>query len=248
MLSNTVRYVADQIGFEVIANWRLPNLSYTRRLQGLFKHFGITSVIDVGANAGGFRDQLRNELGFPGPIYSFEPDPTLGAALAQRAALDPKWTVFPMALGASTGTMTFNIMKNSVYNSFLPPTAMQPGVFGHGNVVIRTVDVEMRTLAEMASAFPDLKHTYFKVDTQGFDLEVLKGGPDVLCQVPALQTEVSLKPQYLGGPTMKESLAAFTELGFAIADLFLVSTDNDHRALEFDCIMVRDLPDTASSG
>jgi len=127
MLNSAVKSIAGRAGIEVIASWRVPTLSYTRRLQGIFEHFGMTSVIDVGANAGQFRDQMRYEIGFSGPIYSFEPDPTLAALLAQRAAADPAWTVFPVALGAVAGSMSFNIMKNSVYNSFHSPATEQVG-------------------------------------------------------------------------------------------------------------------------
>ncbi len=240
MLKSLVKYVAGRAGLEMMANWRLQNLSYTHRLQTLFEYFGITTVIDIGANAGQFRDQMRFEVGFSGPIYSFEPDPTLAAALMQRAKTDPKWTIFPVALGAASGMLTFNIMQNSVYNSFRTPNCEQLVHFENGNAVAQTMEVEVRTLDGMAESFPDLAHTYFKVDTQGFDLEVLKGGREVARQVPALQTEVSLKPLYLGGPSMEESVAAFSELGFSVADLFLVSTDGQHRAVEFDCVMVRD--------
>lgn len=240
MFKNVIGHIAASAGFEIIADWRMPNLSYTHRLQTLFKYFSITSVIDVGANAGQFRDQLRSEIGFAGPIASFEPDPALAAALRQRAAADPEWTIFPLALGAAAGTMTFNIMQNSVYNSFHVPDAEQSAHHGNGNAVAHALDVEVRTLDSMADAFPDLAHTYFKVDTQGFDLEVLKGGPETVRQVPALQTEVSLKRLYLKGPTMDESIAAFAQLGFSVADFFLVSTDGQHRAVEFDCIMVKD--------
>jgi FkbM family methyltransferase len=240
MLKNVVGRIAASAGFEIIADWRMTNLSHTHRLQTLFKYFGITSVIDVGANAGQFRDQLRSEVGFTGPVYSFEPDPALAAALRQRAAADPEWTIFPIALGAAAGTMTFNIMRNSVYNSFHVPDAEQSAHHGNGNAVAHTIDVEVRTLDSMADAFPDLARAYFKIDTQGFDLEVLKGGWEVVRRVPALQTEVSLRRLYLEGPTMEQSIAAFARLGFSVADFFLVSTDGQHRAVEFDCIMVRD--------
>lgn len=240
MLKNVVGQIAASAGFKVIAGWRMPNLSYTHRLQALFKFFAITSVIDVGANAGQFRDQLRSEIGFAGPIYSFEPDPALAAGLRQRAAADPGWTIFPVALGAAAGTMAFNIMQSSVYNSFNLPDAEQSAHRCNGNAVAHTIDVEVRTLDSMAGAFPDLAHSYFKVDTQGFDLEVLKGGREIIRQVPALQTEVSMKRLYLEAPTMEESIAAFARLGFSVADFFLVSTDGQHRAVEFDCIMVKD--------
>lgn len=240
MLRHVVGHVAGRAGFEMVAKWRMPNLAYTRRLQTLFKDLVITSIIDVGANAGQFRDQMRAEVGFTGPIYSFEPDPALAAGLAQRAAADPEWTVFPVALGAAAGMMAFNVMQNSVYNSFRAPDLAQSAHHGNGNAVAQTVDVEMRTLDAMAGIVPDLAHTYLKVDTQGFDLEVLKGGRESVRQLPALQTEVSLKRLYLNGPSMEESIKAFSELGFAVADLFLVSTDGNHRAVEFDCVMVRD--------
>ncbi len=232
--------VAGRLGFEVVASWRMPRLSYARRLQGLFKHFGITSVIDVGANAGQFRDLMRGEVGFAGPIHSFEPDPALAAALARRAAADPAWTVHPCALGASAGTAAFNVMENSEYNSFHSPDAREARHAANGNRVARTVEVEVRTLDAAAAGFPDLAHAFLKIDTQGFDLEVLKGGNAVARQVPMAQTEVSLRKLYSGSPSMQDSIAAFGVLGFAVADLFLVSTDGGQRAVEFDCVMVRD--------
>jgi FkbM family methyltransferase len=242
---HTANALAGRMGFEVVASWRLPRLAYTRRLQELFQHFGITSVIDVGANAGQFRDQMRDEVGFAGPIHSFEPDPALAAALARRAASDPAWTVSPCALGASAGTMAFNIMDNPVYNSFHAPEGQEAGHAANGNRVVRTVDVEVRTLDAAAASLPDLAHAFLKIDTQGFDLEVLKGGEAVARQIPVLQTEVSLRRLYSGGPSMDEAIAAFGRLGFAVADLFLVSTDGGHRAVEFDCIMVQELPASA---
>ncbi len=89
---------------------------------------------------------------------------------------------------------------------------------------------------------------YLKIDTQGFDLEVLKSGNAVARQVPVVQTEVSLRTLYSGSPSMQDSVAAFGELGFTIADLFLISTDSGHRAVEFDCIMVRDARDATAQG
>lgn len=240
VLKSAIDQVAARAGVEVIAKWRMPTLAYATRLQRLFEYFAITSVIDIGANNGHFHDQIRHEVGFEGPVFSFEPDPGLSEELALRAAADPLWTVFPFALGAAAGTLPINIMNNSVYNSFHQPTEKPIGEFGHGNCVSRTVNVEVRALDAMAGEFPDLSHTYVKIDTQGFDLEVLKGGRDVMRQVPALQTEVSLLAQYLDAPMMDASIAAFSELGFGVADLFLVSTNGRHRAIEFDCIMVRD--------
>lgn len=218
ILRSMIKRVAASAGFKVIAGWRMQNLSYTHRLQLLFKHFAITSIIDVGASAGQFRDRMRSGVGFTGPIYSFEPDPALAAELQRRAAADPGWVIFPGALGAAAGRMTFNLMQDSVYNSFLKPNAGHGAHDDNGSAVAQAVEVDVRTFDAMASTFPDLSHTY------------LESGRDVVRQVPALQTEVSLVAQYSGSPLMQDSIAAFVDLGFAVADLFLVATNGRHRA------------------
>ena len=85
----------------------------------------------------------------------------------------------------------------------------------------------------------DLRYTFLKLDTQGFDSEVLKGGPESASKIPALQTEVSVLPVYPGMPNFSESLAVLTGMGVAISDLFIISADTHLRAVEFDCLMVR---------
>ena len=235
---------AGRAGVEITPKWRVPGLPYVRRLQTMFEAFGITAIIDIGANAGQFHDQMRTEVGFTGQIFSFEPDPTLAERLQRRAAASDKaWTIFPMALGSEPGVMQFNIMHDPVYNSFNAPSVASVRGHERGNTVVRTIEVEVATLDAMAQQFPDLAHTYLKIDTQGFDLEVIKGGSSVVRTVPAMQTEISVKPIYVGSPTMEDSIATLTGHGFTIADMFLVSTDGEHRAVEFDCIMVRDKRD-----
>jgi Methyltransferase FkbM domain len=59
----------------------------------------------------------------------------------------------------------------------------------------------------------DLRRTYLKLDTQGFDLEVLRGGAQVISTLPALQTEVSFHPFYEGMPDYKMAIAAFETYG-----------------------------------
>jgi hypothetical protein len=84
-----------------------------------------------------------------------------------------------------------------------------------------------------------LRHTFLKLDAQGFDLEVLKGGKKSIMEIPAVQTEVSFKPLYDKMPGYKESIAAFGRYGFVVADFFLVASDSKHAAMEFDALMVR---------
>ena len=238
-MKRLIEKLADRAGYQVVANWRAKSLPLAKKMREIFKLLQIESVIDVGANEGQYHDFLRGEVGFHGQIWSFEPLPDLARKLAERAKADALWKIFPVALGVQAETKSMNQMTASVFSSFLSPAADLAPNFVGWNKVQSTHEVTVRTLDSMASEFGDLSHTYLKIDTQGFDLQVLKGGAAVVGRVPALQTEVSFRPLYGGMPHFDESIKAFEAAGFAVSDFFYVAGDDNLRAWEFDCLMVR---------
>ncbi|MGO9302451.1 MAG: FkbM family methyltransferase [Candidatus Korobacteraceae bacterium] len=230
-------WLADQIGCRIVPRWRVAGLPAAQRLQEVFAKRQIDRVIDVGANEGQFYKFLRLEVGFTGQIVSFEPIPELAARLQERSTNDSSWTVHACALGATAGELTLNVTAKTAFSSFLLPLALDPDF--SGNVVERTIRVPVSTLDEM---FPDpiaLRHTYLKLDTQGFDLEVAGGGERTLETIPALQTEVSFSALYDGMPDYQKSLSVFNQYGFHVSDFFVVAARSDGIACEFDCIMLR---------
>lgn len=85
-----------------------------------------------------------------------------------------------------------------------------------------------------------LRTTFLKLDTQGYDLEVLKGGKGATTVIPLLQTEVSFRPIYHEMPSFLVSFTALSNLGYAVADMFAVgSSVPAGGTYEFDMIMVR---------
>jgi hypothetical protein len=79
-----------------------------------------------------------------------------------------------------------------------------------------------------------------KVDTQGFDLEVVEGAVKVLDRVRALQLEVPAKRVYDGMPPLPRTLERLDELGFEVTGMFPVTRDRDLlRVVEFDCVLRR---------
>jgi len=80
---------------------------------------------------------------------------------------------------------------------------------------------------------------YLKLDTQGFDMEVLRGGSDSLSTVPALQREASVIGIYKGMPTYMETIRHIGERGFHLSGLYPVARDSSLRLFEFDCVMIR---------
>ena len=129
-----------------------------------------------------------------------------------------------------------NVMAASVFSSFLQP--ISGGTYAAGNTVSRVEVVPVSTLDIEFPNLEALRTTYLKLDTQGFDLEVLRGGRVAAGIIPALQSEVSFKPEY-NMPDYVEAMAEFGRCGFAVADMFLVNAEEADIAVEFDCVMVR---------
>jgi FkbM family methyltransferase len=239
--------LARLLGLKLVGVRDMHAHALAEHLRLLFRHLRIDCVFDVGANAGQYYRLLRREVGYRGLVVSFEPVPALAAQLARKAVRDPLWIVRPVALGATPGTMSINVMAASVFSSFLPPDHTHTATVGSQNIVERVQPVAVDTLdrvaAEILQSHP-VRSAYLKLDTQGFDLEVFKGAQATLPIVAALQSELSFVPIYVGMPPWREALDTYSAAGFAVSALFPVNQDEKLRLLEADCVLVR----SASTG
>ncbi|HEY1734552.1 MAG TPA: FkbM family methyltransferase [Acidimicrobiales bacterium] len=212
----------------------------------VFARYGINVVFDVGAHHGEYGVWLRRN-GYRGWIASFEPVAANIAALRRRSAGDGRWLIFPTALGAAGGRAEINVARNSVFSSFLGVTAYATDTFGTEPEVAAIESVEVATLDDVAGGVLDRvaldestqPRAYLKLDTQGWDLEVLKGGNRTLGRTSALQTEVSCQPVYREMPTMATSIETLRAHGFSVSGLFPVTRDATLRVVELDCVAVR---------
>jgi FkbM family methyltransferase len=237
-LQRIIRHAADAVGYEAFPKDMSEGPVMAIRLRHLFERCCIERVVDVGANKGQFRDFLRFDLRFAGPIHSFEPDPDLADALRQRAAReDPLWTISQIALGREAGARTFSRMRHSVYNSFLTPRTGPKT--DRENSVAERFEVEVRRLDDLLPELGDLGRTYLKLDTQGFDLEVLAGGRTAFGRAPLAQTEVSFIPIYIESPDWMASMKAFLDAGFMVADFFIVNGPAQGAAWEADLVLIK---------
>jgi hypothetical protein len=79
--------------------------------------------------------------------------------------------------------------------------------------------------------------TMLKVDTQGFDLEVLRGAGPRLAGFAAVQAEAHLVTNYVGAPTFRELLDFMDEAGFVLSAVHPASRDRKTLELrEVDCL------------
>jgi FkbM family methyltransferase len=246
-LKHRIGEFAHRLGYTVIPNWQMDTFRSAEFLRRFFDYLNIDCVIDVGANAGQYHKFLVEEVGFEGLVASFEPIPALAAKLQGEASGNPKWLVDGCALGREPGSMTFNVMANTEFSSFLAPLSDKTAAFGGANTVTQTVSVEVKTLDQVVPKLRrerGVKNIYLKLDTQGFDLEVLKGAAASLETISGLQSEMSVRPIYAGMPRYGEVIAYLEERGFVMSGLFPNNAGHFPLLIEFDCYMFR--PDKGS--
>jgi FkbM family methyltransferase len=157
-------------------------------LAHLVSFFPKPVALDVGANEGALSEVLL-DAGFE--VYAFEPYAPAMKKLAKRLASRARLHLMEMALGSEDTTLALSIAEGgredtgddpSVYNTF------RPHFVGKAVTFTSQVEVPVRSLSSLAAKkeVPD-DFTVLKIDTEGFDLEVIRGMGQLEPQV--VQTE-----------------------------------------------------------
>ena len=200
----------------------------------ILEKYSTTLVIDVGANRGQWVKRLRN-IDYPGKVISFEPSHAF-QDLMSNASEDSLWEVRNLALGNFEGTMDLYVSSNSqLSSSLLPPnqiTNHRPDIsFGISEPVpVSTLD---RQLESNEEAF------YLKIDTQGSEMDVLRGAENVLNQCIAIEFESAIKPMYTGETLHYELANWLVKKGFVAKQIVITDWDLNLNTLALDSIFVR---------
>ena len=243
LIGDTFRRVCGVMGYypvnvrhEIGTGFMLPI-----HLALVFSRLRINCVFDVGANVGQYGRMLRKS-GYRGHIFSFEPVKETFTILQDTVRGDERWKAFNIALGASAGVQVMNLASYSELSSFLPPNALwdrlvpNVTIVGKEEVEVCTLDVVFEELVSQV----ENPRPFLKLDTQGFDLEVVKGARNCISKILGLQSELAVRRIYEGTPDYLAALAFYSGLGFTPKDFYTVASDgNDLSAVEVDCIMLR---------
>lgn len=174
----------------------------------------IDMVIDVGANDGDFGREIRDR-GYKGCIISFEPNPAAFKRLLAATDKDSKWFAHQCGVGQFDGEATLSVALNDAMSSFKGLTN-----FGETTGAQQTdsVTVKVLRLDTFFAEHPDLlRRTYVKIDTQGFELEVLRGAGDMLKRMLVVQAEIALIHTYAGEQDWLSTIIWLREQGFEVA-------------------------------
>ena len=152
----------------------------------------------MGANEGQFAQGVRDH-GYRKDIISFEPLSNAHSVLLKKANRDERWYVHERCgVGAGPATLELNIAGNSVSSSFLKMKEIHSQSAPESEY-ISSEEVKVIALDSLMSTYPQTDgRIYLKVDTQGFEEQVLEGSQSILSNVHAIELELSLVQLYEG--------------------------------------------------
>lgn len=194
---NKVRSFLRKKGYDIVRHKELP--------EWLSLH-EIDIVLDIGANDGRYATEIRG-AGWEGKIVSFEPQPAVFERLKANMASDPNWSGHQIGLGSTDSTLTLNAYDLDVLSSFLKKSEDDQAV-RQINVAVKRPD------AILDDILSNRKRPFVKIDTQGFEMEIIRGFGSRLKDVVGWQIELSVKPLYEGQPMMEEVISCMRVNGF----------------------------------
>jgi FkbM family methyltransferase len=195
----------------------------------------INVVLDVGANDGGYGREIRDR-GYKGLIVSFEPNPKVFERLKISIVGDSNWLAYPYALGEEDGYDELLVAENDAMSSFkgLTEFGLVTGAKSIDTVTakITRLDTFLKENAEL------MKNVYLKIDTQGFEMEVLRGAGSLLSQMTAVQAEIALIHTYADELDWLDIIRWMRDRQFEVATAICNSTVGA-QVREFDFVFVR---------
>lgn len=188
-----------------------------RRLR-IIKNLNIGTLFDIGANTGQYA-QLMRKLGYTNEIISFEPLSNEFQALLAACAEDINWHAYNYALGRDNTTSVINIAGNSYSSSILEmlashsQSAPKSAYVGTEEIVVKSLDTVFN------SFYKQDEKIMLKIDTQGYEKQVLDGARASLKLTELIQIEMSIIPLYQNEMLLTEMINHLDGLGFQLVSL-----------------------------
>jgi FkbM family methyltransferase len=126
-----------------------------------------TTVMDIGANIGGYTLDLSRLVGSTGRVFAFEPIPDNASVIKAvlRRASSGNVSLQSVAIGEKDGTTIMNIPAVGFAGYYLAHIGGGEG---------RDVSVSMRSLDSFCTEF-NLSPAFIKCDVEGYEANVVRG-------------------------------------------------------------------------
>lgn len=160
--------IFELVGLKLFFLQNLPlGFDITKDINNHFDGYTAHTIIDVGANIGQSSIFFKNA--YPSAsIYSLEPVQQTFKILDSALSKYDQVKTFQLALGARNEIADIQIKENSLWNSLVDHES------GNG----KKEKIEVITLDELVSREEINRISILKIDVEGFEVQVLKGGEE----------------------------------------------------------------------
>jgi FkbM family methyltransferase len=176
-------------------------------------------LLDIGAR-GGIPRQWQ-PVGKSIKVIGFEPD--AGECRKLNSAAANGSVYYPVALAGKKGTIILNITRDPNCASILEPNMELLDRFqGSEDVkLVNKTDILCDTLDEVVSANSIPSIDFLKIDTQGTELDILRGAEKTLEQagVFGIEVEMEFSPLYKSQPVFSDVDTFLRGKGFTLFDI-----------------------------
>jgi len=180
----------------------------------------VSNIVVLNIGSRGSLHRCWHHFAFPIELYFFEPEPegfeALSLACDTGRASGNVYHVKNAAVDSGTGERTLNIYSNRAASSFFEH--VPGGCYRFENFVLeRKVPVPTISISDLVGR-EGVKPKFMTIDVEGAELDVLRGGEDVLASmVLGLRCEVGLSEIYSGAPEFDQVVAYLRGIGFRLA-------------------------------
>ena len=190
------------------------NNFYNQQVIELISYNDVDHVFDIGANKGQYALELLSS-GFKGNIISVEPLEGAYFLLQQAAFQHSNWTIHERAaVGAIETDVSINVSKNTASSSILPMDAKHAQA-ALGSEYVDVESVKQITLSSLLKQY-DYRNAWLKIDTQGYEMQVLATIEAARLKPKFIELEVSTVELYTGQHLLEEIYARLSKLGYKL--------------------------------
>jgi len=234
-MKELLKQTLKKAGFQIR---RFPDGDYLRRIK-IINDNHINLVLDVGANNGGYALSMR-EFGYTKKIISFEPLKSAFSELKISAKNDKNWILNNYALGNEDTKSVINIAGNSFSSSILNMLPQHLNSAPESRFISQE-EIEIKKLDTIFNAMVSANdNVMLKIDTQGYEKNVIDGAIESLPKIKIIQLEMSIVQLYESELLMTEMINYLDARGYQLFSLENGFGDSDSgQLLQVDGIFVR---------
>ena len=234
-----IKRVFDSLEFRLGIVKMDPKTNFLKVRQQLINNLRVATIIDVGANAGQWLKAV-NPSNLIGTVWCFEPLEIPYKELEKSAKSYPNVKVFKLAFSDFAGPVKMFVASNGGASSSINVPTEHLKL--HSTIEFsKRETVNVSTIDEFFSKHKLFLPVYLKIDTQGHEWNVIKGGIKTLKNVAVVELESSITAQYQGEKAHHDLMNELIKLGFVYYTGSKPRVDEFGRQWDLNSILVNEI-------